>query len=55
MTIPEHLTIKTEGLPFESLLSDWRWLVEPSFTPCLMTAFGDLFLRDGAGHSIFSI
>jgi hypothetical protein len=28
------------------MLSDWRWLVPLDFTPVLMTAFGDLFLRD---------
>jgi|SRR5438046_6924127 len=49
MAVPAHLTIKTDGLPFESLLSDWRWLVQPHFTPVLMTAFGDLFLRDQTG------
>jgi len=53
MAVPEHLTIKTGGLPFESLLSDWRWLVQPDFTPVLMTAFGDLFLRDEAGRIHF--
>src|SRR5450759_2257188 len=46
MSVPAHLTIKTDGLPFDSMLSDWRWLVPPDFTPVLMTAFGDLFLRD---------
>src|SRR6266404_4102625 len=46
MAVPAHLTIKLDGLRFESLLSDWRWLVQPSYTPVLMTAFGDLFLRD---------
>ena len=45
--------IKLDGLPFESLLSDWRWLVQPSFTPVLMTAFGDLFLRDEGGRIHF--
>jgi hypothetical protein len=49
MTIPEHLTIKIDRLPFDTLLSDWRWLVSKDFTPVLMTAFGDLFLRDQAG------
>src|SRR5712672_964177 len=52
MPVPAHLTIQIEGLPFESLLADWRWLVSAKFTPILMTAFGDLFLRDG-GHVHF--
>jgi hypothetical protein len=53
MAVPAHLTIKTDGLPFDTLLSDWRWLVAPGFTPVLMTAFGDLFLRDQPGRIHF--
>lgn len=53
MAVPAHLTIKTDGLPFDTLLSDWRWLVSPGSTPILMTAFGDLFLRDQSGHIHF--
>jgi hypothetical protein len=49
MALPAHLTIKIDGLAFDSLLSDWRWLVQPGYTPVLMTAFGDLFLHDEAG------
>jgi hypothetical protein len=49
MAVPAQLTIKTDGLPFDTLLSDWRWLVPPDFTPVLMTAFGDLFLRNRSG------
>src|SRR3954464_3870908 len=53
MAVPAHLTIKTDGLPFEPLLSDWRWLVQPNFAPVLMTAFGDLFLRGETGDIHF--
>src|SRR5678815_4403558 len=53
MAVPAHLTIQTDNLAFDTLLADWRWLVQPSFTPVLMTAFGDLFLRDEAGHIHF--
>jgi len=53
MAVPEHLTIKTDGLPFDSLLSDWQWLISSNYTPVLMTAFGDLFLRDGEGRIHF--
>src|ERR1022692_368071 len=53
MAVPAHLTLQTDGLPFDSLLSDWRWLVLPDFTPVLMTAFGDLFLRDQSGYIHF--
>jgi hypothetical protein len=53
MAIPAHLVIPIEGLPFDSLLADWRWLIGGNYTPILMTAFGDLFLRDDAGHIHF--
>jgi hypothetical protein len=53
MAVPAHLIIKTDGLPFDTLLSDWRWLVSSDFTPVLMTAFGDLFLRDQSGRIHF--
>ena len=53
MAVPAHLTIKTDGLPFDELLSDWRWLVSADFMPVLMTAFGDLFLRDKSGRVHF--
>lgn len=46
MAVPAHFAINIDGLPFDSLLSGWRWLVPSDFTPVLMTAFGDLFLRD---------
>jgi len=49
MAVPAHLTINTKGLQFDSLLSDWRWLVSPDFTPVLMTAFGDSFFRGKSG------
>jgi hypothetical protein len=50
MAVPAHLTIKTDNLRFDSLLSDWRWLVSSDFTPVLMTSFGDLFLRGRSGR-----
>lgn len=53
MAVPAYLTIKTDLLPFDVLLSDWRWLVPSDFTPVLMTAFGDLFLRDSSGRIHF--
>lgn len=49
MAVPQHLAIKIDHLPLESMLSDWRWLVPPEFTPVLMTAFGDVFLCDVSG------
>ena len=53
MSVPAHLTITTDALSFDSLLADWRWLVQPGYTPVLMTAFGDLFLRGVSGHIRF--
>ncbi len=53
MAVPAHLIIQTDGLPFDALLSDWRWLVSSNFTPILMTAFGDLFLRENSGQIHF--
>jgi len=50
MSVPAHLTIPIGGLPFDKLLADWRWLVSERLNPVLMTAFGDLFLRDDAGR-----
>jgi len=50
MAVPRHLTTDIAGLDFASLLSDWQWLLKGSYTPVLMTAFGDVFLRDEAGH-----
>jgi hypothetical protein len=48
MSVPQHLTISIEGLSFDILLADWRWLVPENFNPILMTAFGNLFLHDGS-------
>ena len=53
MAIPSHLTAKTDGIVVEKLLSDWQWLARGKFTPVLMTAFGDLFLRNEAGQIYF--
>ncbi|HZF01691.1 MAG TPA: T6SS immunity protein Tdi1 domain-containing protein [Methylomirabilota bacterium] len=53
MAIPVHLTAKLDGIAVENLLSDWQWLVRGKFTPVLMTAFGDLFLRNEAGQIYF--
>ena len=53
MPIPSHLVIKTEGVDFEGLLSDWRWLVGADLRPIVATAFGDLFLRGEFGRIYF--
>jgi hypothetical protein len=53
MPIPSHLKIKSEGVDFDALLSDWRWLVKPELKPFLLTVFGDLFLRGESGRIYF--
>ena len=53
MPVPEHLTASINSLTVESLQSDWRWLVVGNYTPVLMTALGDLFLRDEVGNIHF--
>ena len=53
MAVPSHLTAKSEGITAETLLSDWQWLVHRRFTPVVITALGDLFLRDETGRVHF--
>lgn len=53
MAVPEHLTIRIEDLPFDSLLAHWRWLIGDACQPLLMTALGDLFLQDNIGWIYF--
>src|SRR5215831_2987792 len=53
MSIPSHLIVKTEGVDFDALLSDWRWLVRADLKPIVLTAFGDLFLRGESGRIYF--
>jgi hypothetical protein len=36
-------------LDVDRLLSEWRWLCPQSLALVARSAFGDLFLRDGAG------
>jgi hypothetical protein len=43
------LTINPQGLDFDALMESWRWLVDQSFSPVLLSALGDFFLRDEAG------
>lgn len=34
----------------DDLLSEWRWLLDDSFQLILISALGDMFLTDEAGH-----
>jgi hypothetical protein len=38
------LTLDINQIDCNTLLSDWRWLVDKSYTPFLLTAMGDMFL-----------
>jgi len=40
----------SEAIDSERLLREWRWLCPQSLTVIDKNAFGDLFLRDGAGR-----
>lgn len=42
-----------DGIAADRLLADWRWLVPTAHTPILMTALGDVFLRDEMGRVHF--
>jgi hypothetical protein len=39
------LTVSPYDVDFDDLLSDWRRLVDATYTPVVITALGDLFLR----------
>ncbi|MEL6108826.1 MAG: T6SS immunity protein Tdi1 domain-containing protein [Planctomycetota bacterium] len=44
-----ELTINPDGLDFDALLAEWRWLVPNSMSPVVVSALGDLFLVDADG------
>lgn len=46
----KELTISPSGVDLPSLLSEWRWLVNETYEPVVISALGDLFLRDAAGQ-----
>jgi hypothetical protein len=41
----DDLVLDMEGLDFDQLLADWRWLVDEAYEPVLLTVLGDLFLQ----------
>ena len=43
------LTINPYNVDFDVLLEDWRWLVDKSYKPLVISAFGDLFLEGQDG------
>ena len=53
MSLPSHLQIDLADQDFDVILSEWRWLVDESYTPVLMTFLGDLFMKDAADRIFF--
>lgn len=45
-----ELTVSPNGVDLPGLLEEWRWLANESFEPVVISALGDLFLRDGEGR-----
>lgn len=45
-----ELTVSPQGIDFEMLLSEWRWLVDVSYEPVVISSMGDLFLRHADGR-----
>ena len=45
-----ELTISPDGVDFNDLLSEWRWLVGQEYQPVIISALGDLFLRQDDGR-----
>ena len=45
-----ELTISPDGVDFNDLLSEWRWLVGKEYKPVIISALGDLFLRHDDGR-----
>ena len=42
----DDLTVNIDHLDSDSLIENWRWLIGESMTPILVSAIGDIFLRD---------
>jgi hypothetical protein len=53
MIVPDYLQVDLKEVDAQKLLDHWRWLVEESFEPIMVTFLGDIFLknpRDGSVH-----
>jgi hypothetical protein len=46
----DDLTINSNTINFDDLLSTWRWLVGKQLQPVVVSAIGDLFLRHEDGR-----
>jgi Domain of unknown function (DUF1851) len=45
-----ELTVSPNGIDFDDLLSDWRWLIGEEYQPVVISTLGDLFLRQDDGR-----
>lgn len=45
-----ELTVSSDGVDLDGLLSEWRWLADESFQPVVISALGELFLRHDDGR-----
>jgi hypothetical protein len=45
-----ELTVSPYDVDLEGLLAEWRWLVDESYHPVVISALGDLILRHDAGR-----
>jgi hypothetical protein len=45
-----ELTVSPERVDLDGLLSEWRWLIDESCQPVIISALGDLFLRHEDGR-----
>src|SRR3990172_11737994 len=45
-----ELTVSQDGVDFDDLLSDWRWLVGEEYHAIVISSLGDLFLRHDDGR-----
>jgi hypothetical protein len=41
----KDLILSMDGINFDALLAEWRWLVDDNYSPVLLTVLGDLFLE----------
>jgi hypothetical protein len=48
----DDLTVSIRHLDRATLLRDWRWLTGPSKLPVLVTALGNVFVRDAQDDTI---
>jgi len=48
-----ELTVPFDPTKGDSFLSDWRWLVGDAVNLVLVSALGDLFLKDAQGHILW--